>query len=568
MEEVFKLPDNAEQKSKQAEQAVTSGIKKAGGKAVKAGGKLILKMLAPYLPIIIAVVVVVVLIFTATSVIYAQLTTDHSDIETEEGEIADECITKAVKKATARSQYDTYGRDAMLELTEGQVWSVITFKNTATNTKITVDEINKTAEDMKPFFEYMTADRITEQLQTFTDPETGETWSEWVVIDKSTDTLLTHADSIIGEYSYTYKKVTNTSGNTRTTYMQPLETKLIGEQYARLKKYLKEELKLGDNDMDIVIQSVLEASAGFENNQQRMDWLLGYGTGISLPGNTNYTGIPADIIPAIQEASQKFGIPEWLIAAVIKIESGFNPLARNASSGAYGLMQIMPFHIDGGLFERLGFDRVADRDNPRAQVIAGTSLLKGHIGNITVDWNSEIWKQQTLKGLANYGGYTDDRLAEAEEKYVSKIWAAADSYKTNGITTGISWPLPGHTKISSYFGGRADPITGKQADHSGIDIPVPEGTPVLSASNGTVVFAGWNDAYGNVVIIESGQYNILYGHNSKLLVTTGQTVQQGQQISLAGTTGRSTGPHLHFGISIGKWTNGRWINPLSQVTPK
>jgi murein DD-endopeptidase MepM/ murein hydrolase activator NlpD len=194
--------------------------------------------------------------------------------------------------------------------------------------------------------------------------------------------------------------------------------------------------------------------------------------------------------------------------------------------------------------------------------------LKGHIGNITVDWNSEIWKQQTLKGLANYGGYTNDRLAEAEEKYVSKIWAAADSYKTSGITTGISWPLPGHTKISSYFGGRADPITGKQADHSGIDIPVPEGTPVLSASNGTVVFAGWNDAYGNVVIIESGQYNILYGHNSKLLVTTGQTVQQGQQISLAGTTGRSTGPHLHFGISIGKWTNGRWINPLSQVTPK
>jgi hypothetical protein len=564
------MADEAVEKSGQIEQKAKDSAKKVGGKVVKkagkAVGKFLLQLILPYLPIIIGAVLVIVLVFSVTSVIYAQLTSEHSDIQTEEKTNADEEIKAAVAKANARSQFDAYGRDAQLELTTGQVWAVLTYKNSAINKKISKQVINDTAEELKPYFKYRTEERIVEQLQPIIDPETGEkTGEEWVTVSTSTENLLDSADTILGNYAYTYKKVTQTNGDTRVTYMQPYETKQIGEEYARLKKYLDEKFNLTDFDIDTAVQAVLEASAGFETNQERMTWLMGYGGGF---GNINYIGIPADIIPAIQEASKKFGIPEWLIAAVIRIESNFNPLARNSTSGAYGLMQIMPFHIDGGLFERLGFDRVADRDNPRAQVMAGTSLLKSHIGNISVDWQTDAWKQQTLKGLANYGGYTNDRLAEAESKYVSKIWAAADMYKQSGINTGMIWPLPGHTGISSYFGGRSDPITGKQAEHSGIDIPAPTGTPVIAASSGTVVFAGWNNAYGNLVVIESGMYNILYGHNSRLLVSEGQTVQQGQQISEVGSTGRSTGPHLHFGMAVGKWTNGRWFDPLTQVSPR
>jgi tetrahydromethanopterin S-methyltransferase subunit G len=559
------LADEAVEKSGQIEQKV----KKTGGKVVKKAGKeigkLLFKLLLPYLPIIIGVLVVILLVFGATSAIYAQLTTEHSDIQTEEGTNADEEIKAAVDKANARSQYDAYGRDAMLELTTGQVWAVLTFKNSAISEDISKQVIDETAEELKPIFKYRTEKRVVEQMQPIIDPETGEkTGEEWVAVSTSTENLLDSADTILGSYTYSYKKVTQTNGDIRVTYMQPYETKQIGEPYARLKKYLDEKFNLVDNDIDIAVQAVLEASAGFETDQERMTWLMGYGGGYTP---INYIGIPADIIPAIQEASKKFGIPEWLIAAVIKIESNFNPLARNATTGAYGLMQIMPFHIEGGLFERLGFDREADRDNPRAQVIAGMSLLKSHIGDISVDWQTDAWKQQTLKGLANYGGYTDDRLAEAEAEYVSKIWEAADMYKRSGINTGMIWPVPGYTRISSYFGGRADPITGKEANHSGIDIPAPTGTTVVAASSGTVVFAGWSNSYGNLVVIESGMYNVLYGHNSSLLVSEGQTVQQGQPIAEVGSTGRSTGPHLHFGISVGAWTNGRWFDPLSQVSP-
>src|SRR5690606_11365371 len=109
-------------------------------------------------------------------------------------------------------------------------------------------------------------------------------------------------------------------------------------------------------ETELTIQAVLESSNGYEWREERMAWLLSSRTS----WNVNYTGIPPEIIPAIQEASQKYGIPEWLIAGIIEIESSFNPLARNINSGAYGLMQIMPFHIEGGLYERLGFSRTAD----------------------------------------------------------------------------------------------------------------------------------------------------------------------------------------------------------------
>lgn len=568
------MSDKTLEQTEQITQIAKKGIQKIGSKIGKTAGRFLLKLLAPYLPVIIGAVIVIILVFAATSVIYAQLTSDHNDIQTVEGTNADQYIEQAVAKANAREQHDAYGRDASLELTKGQVWAILTFANSAASKKISEQEIDKIAEDLKPYFKYQTVERIIEQLKPVTDPETGEVVKnedgsekkEWVVISKDYEDVLISADTIIGNYTYTYKKVTETSGDTRITYMQPYETKQNGEPYSRLKKYLLDNFKLSDSDIDIAVQAVLEASAGFETNQDRMAWLMGYGGGYT--GGMNYIGIPADIIPAIQEASKMFNIPEWLIAAVIKVESNFNPLARNPTTGAYGLMQIMPFHIDGGLFERLGFDRVADRDNPRAQVIAGTYLLKMHIGNITVDWLTDLWKQQTLKGLANYGGYADDRLDEAEAKYVSKIWAAADMYKSTGVNTGMIWPVPGYTRISSYFGSRTDPITGKPAYHSGIDIPAPAGTQVLSASSGTVIYAGWNDDYGNLVVIESGMYNILYGHNSKLLVSEGQTVQQGQPIALSGNTGRSTGPHLHFGISVGRWTCGRWLDPLSQVLPR
>ncbi len=104
-------------------------------------------------------------------------------------------------------------------------------------------------------------------------------------------------------------------------------------------------------------------------------------------------------------------------------------------------------------------------------------------------------------------------------------------------------------EISSGFGWRIDPFTGKQALHEGLDFIAPQGTSILASAGGIVVYAGMNTEYGNMVEIDHGN-NIVtrYGHASKLLVRVGQMVRRGQKIAEVGSTGRSTGSHLHFEV--------------------
>jgi murein DD-endopeptidase MepM/ murein hydrolase activator NlpD len=108
------------------------------------------------------------------------------------------------------------------------------------------------------------------------------------------------------------------------------------------------------------------------------------------------------------------------------------------------------------------------------------------------------------------------------------------------------------TRISSDYGFRRDPFTGQRAFHSGIDFPAPSGTPVTSAARGTVSFVGWKDGYGRVVEVthQSGLVS-RYPHLSKALVTEGDEVEADAKIALVGSTGRSTGPHLHFELRQG-----------------
>lgn len=117
--------------------------------------------------------------------------------------------------------------------------------------------------------------------------------------------------------------------------------------------------------------------------------------------------------------------------------------------------------------------------------------------------------------------------------------------------------------VTSEFGGRLDPITGQQDGHTGMDLGVPTGTPIRAALPGTVRVAKYDSSYGYYVTIghENGLLT-LYGHNSRLLVRPGQTVQAGDVISLSGATGRVTGPHLHFEVRVnGQRTNPRYYLP-------
>ena len=112
--------------------------------------------------------------------------------------------------------------------------------------------------------------------------------------------------------------------------------------------------------------------------------------------------------------------------------------------------------------------------------------------------------------------------------------------------------------ITSGFGTRSDPFNGGRAHHLGIDFNANTGDPVRAAAGGVVSFAGVKSGYGNVVEIDHGNgYSTLYGHNSRLVVRAGDIVRAGQQLAKAGSTGRSTGPHVHFEVHV----NGRPVNP-------
>lgn len=104
-------------------------------------------------------------------------------------------------------------------------------------------------------------------------------------------------------------------------------------------------------------------------------------------------------------------------------------------------------------------------------------------------------------------------------------------------------------EYSSNFGWRIDPFTGKNAMHEGVDFMAPEGTPILASAGGIVVYAGEHPDYGNMVEIDHGNdIHTRYGHASRLLVKVGQVVRRGQEIAEVGSTGRSTGNHLHFEV--------------------
>lgn len=124
------------------------------------------------------------------------------------------------------------------------------------------------------------------------------------------------------------------------------------------------------------------------------------------------------------------------------------------------------------------------------------------------------------------------------------------------------WPVPGQYRVTSNFGGRSDPITGVWTSHGGTDIAAPYGTSIVSANDGVVIFAGWHYSYGNYVIVDhGGGIATLYGHCSKLLVSKGQTVSRGEKIALIGSTGYSTGNHLHFEVRI----NGVRTQPMDYL---
>lgn len=152
---------------------------------------------------------------------------------------------------------------------------------------------------------------------------------------------------------------------------------------------------------------------------------------------------------------------------------------------------------------------------------------------------------------------------QAEADKITKILASMKpTQKYVGGT--MQWPMPASTKITSPFGYRIHPILKTKKLHTGIDIGVASNNTVIAAQDGTVIHSDWLGGYGKALIIDhGGGIATLYAHNNTLLVGVGAKVTRGQAIAKSGSTGMSTGPHLHFEVRV----NGQYVDPMKYVSP-
>ncbi len=142
---------------------------------------------------------------------------------------------------------------------------------------------------------------------------------------------------------------------------------------------------------------------------------------------------------------------------------------------------------------------------------------------------------------------------------IDTVLATVETFQNAVDVIPIRRPVAGNARISSGFGVRVDPFLGRRAMHSGIDFAVPTGTRIIAPASGTVAKAKWWGGYGNAVEIDHGNGVVSrYGHLSKILVKEGQAVSTGEVIGKAGSTGRSTGPHLHYET----WVDEKAVNPM------
>jgi murein DD-endopeptidase MepM/ murein hydrolase activator NlpD len=143
---------------------------------------------------------------------------------------------------------------------------------------------------------------------------------------------------------------------------------------------------------------------------------------------------------------------------------------------------------------------------------------------------------------------------------VSKIRKYIAEQKDIHLATPVGWPVAG--TLSSSYGYRNHPVHEEEKFHTGVDISVPPGTEVKATANGIVSFAGWTENSGIVVVAEHGHgFSTAYAHNRKALVRVGQRIVRGEVIAMSGSTGVSTGPHVHYEI----WRNGRHTDPAGYL---
>ncbi len=571
-----------------AKHAAKKAAKAAAKKLVKAVATKLLAVAGPWLLLALFILMAVTLFFGMT---YSTMPTEQAinrETATAEDAASIEKIRNLVTEANRRHLYlvngqpvrpqypgefaarltgfaDRYGQDVQQQLEWGMAQALALFQTIADGGERITDEMRaRFVKELEPYFYYRPSQvYITTTTETKNGPITQTSVQDVF--------LLVESNTLYGWRQYEYEWTTEQIDRNTTVKYERLKNVRTLEQWTRLDNAIKKYLKPQDaDDLIMTRKAVLENARAYSQAAENMDWLLetadniGYLTGAS---------VPPELMVFFRDAEKQYGIPWWFLAAVAFKESSFNPQAENESSGAYGLMQLLPENW-ARVSRTLGFDPQKDRDNPRAQILAGAYMLY-HYGLKYVDWQADdpVWQKATLPVLKAYGGfvtvpvtkriiYGSDPLKWAEAEYAGPIWKMAVQLRDGSVSGGGLWPVRNYTRISDYFG------QGDTRFHHGLDIAAPEGSPITSVSGGVVTHVGWDnpanhsEGYGYYITVRDNTNLYLYGHLQvgSVTVAEGETITPGRRIAGVGNTGHSTGPHLHLGIK--NLRTGAWIDPL------
>ena len=239
----------------------------------------------------------------------------------------------------------------------------------------------------------------------------------------------------------------------------------------------------------------------------------------------------------------------------------------------YTTYKVLSGDTISGITKKFGLKNIStliavnDIDNVR-QVCAGQKLKIPSIDGLiyTVKAGNSLQGisakyNVTIEDLLDVNELESENLTVGQQLFIPG--AKLDSNKLrDAMGDMFKCPITAKFRISSHFGRRADPFSGAASNHTGVDMACPTGTPITATASGTVAFTGVNPVFGNYVIIKHANgYQSLYGHMSMIIAKKGQRVSQGTRIGLVGSTGYSTGPHLHFTV----YKNGKLMDPLKLI---
>lgn len=522
----------------------------------QSAARMLRRLLLWLIPYVLPVMLILVLVIVPTAAIFGEVTAGDFDADGNRAGNADQRLKQAyqeaVQKVTPPSK-DRFGRENQFNVPWGLPYAIDMYGYaTGRNPgwKIHAEEI---ARKLAPRFEYKESVVI---ISTKNGSQTIQVW------------LLTKVDSFFGITEYHYRWQTRTVGEVTITE-EVVDRVDFKEDWTRFDEVVWQYagIKRPTNHDRIYI---LETGYGATLERENSDWLFRPDvdpmTLVQNPGYSpdayRYGAIPSHLLPIFIDAAEKYGIKWYILAAIAYRESGFNPNAvgpwvtvGGKMTRALGMMQFLP-----DTFEYYGTDVNGNGKSPfdpEDAIYAAARMIAENGGRVG-DYHRALYRYNRA------------------DWYVRDVLAIAENYRAiygeDGRGQGLlAWPTERGYPITSFFGLRT--LSGEEEMHYGIDIATPVGTPLYAIADGVVVAAGPARGYGNWIVIQHLDFVSIYGHlyADGILVSVGQRVSKGQLIGKSGNAGRSTGPHLHFGIALGSFPQAiqqkRYVNPLLYVQP-